>query len=320
MSASSRLQVPAASAFAVNFVVSLGAPVQVPNVVGLAESKAQAALVTAKLKVGLVTKANSTTVPVGSVISQTPAAGTSAAAGSGVDLAVSFGPAPVTVPNVVGMAQAKAEASITGAGLIVGSVATATSATVAPGNVISQTPIGGASAAAGSAVQLTVSLGVAVTVPNVVGLPQAQAQTAITAAKLTVGTVSKANSLTVAAGNVISQAPASGTTFPQGSLIDFLVSLGPPSVTVPNVVGLAEAQAQATIVAAKLAVGTVNKANSTTVAVGNVIIQAPAAGAMALQGLGRRPERLPRPAPGDGSKCCRARAGAGRSRAHRGEA
>ena len=62
-----------------------------------------------------------------------------------------------TVPNVVGQTQADASAAITLAGLKVGTVAQVHSATVAPGNVISQSPVAGLSASYGSAVNLTVS-------------------------------------------------------------------------------------------------------------------------------------------------------------------
>ena len=72
---------------------------------------------------------------------------------------MSTGPAPVTVPNVVGLTQAAATTAITGAGLTLGTVSTANSATVAAGNVISQAPVGGTSVSAGTSVNITVSLG-----------------------------------------------------------------------------------------------------------------------------------------------------------------
>jgi len=74
---------------------------------------------------------------------------------------VSSGAAAVTVPNVVGLTQAAAQTAITGAGLTVGTVTTASSATVPAGSVISQNPAAGASAAPGSAVALVVSSGAA---------------------------------------------------------------------------------------------------------------------------------------------------------------
>ena len=67
--------------------------VSVPNVVGLTQSAATTAITGAGLVVGTVTQQSSATVPAGSVISQNPAAGTSVAAGSAVNLVVSTGPA-----------------------------------------------------------------------------------------------------------------------------------------------------------------------------------------------------------------------------------
>jgi beta-lactam-binding protein with PASTA domain len=65
-----------------------------------------------------------------------------------------------------------------------------------------------------------------VTVPDVTGLSQASAQSAITAAGLTVGVISQSFSNTVADGNVISQTPGGGTSAPAGSPVDLEISLG----------------------------------------------------------------------------------------------
>jgi len=65
----------------------------------------------------------------------------------------------VTVPAVEGLVQSVAEAAIVAAGLAVGTVSTQSSASVAAGSVISQTPAGGTTASAGSAVNLVVSTG-----------------------------------------------------------------------------------------------------------------------------------------------------------------
>src|SRR6202162_2306762 len=75
------------------------------------------------------------------------------------------------------------------------------------------------------------------TVPNVEGLTQDAATTAITAAKLTVGTVTQQTSNTVATGKVISQDPASGGSAAQGSPVNLIISSGPQMVNVPNVGG-----------------------------------------------------------------------------------
>jgi hypothetical protein len=72
--------------------------------------------------------------------------------------------AQVSVPNVVGLQQAAAEAAITGARLAVGTVTFQTSDTVPEGEVISQAPVGGTIVAADSAVDLVVSSGTGVPV------------------------------------------------------------------------------------------------------------------------------------------------------------
>ncbi|WP_342349426.1 PASTA domain-containing protein, partial [uncultured Nitrospira sp.] len=155
----------------------------VPDVVGSSQITAESEITGAGLTVGAITITSHASVPSGNVISQNPAAGIDVVAGSPVDLVVSDGPALVTVPSVVGLPQSDAESAIIGAGLTVGTITTASHASVSSGSVISQTPGGGASVAAGSAVALVVSTGPApVTVPNVVGVPQAAAQAALTTA------------------------------------------------------------------------------------------------------------------------------------------
>ena len=65
------------------------------------------------------------------------------------------------------------------------------------------------------------------TVPNVVGQTQAAAQSNITGAGLTVGTIDPVNSPTVSAGIVISQSPLNGVSVAQNSAVSIVISLGP---------------------------------------------------------------------------------------------
>ena len=166
-----------------------------------------------------------------------------------------------------------------------GTVTQQTSNTVATGKVISQDPASGSSVAPGSPVNLVISSGPQmVTVPNVEGLTQDAATTAIRAAKLTGGTVTQQTSNTVATGKVISQDPASGNSVALGSPVNLIISSGPQMVTVPNVEGLTQDAATTAITAAKLTVGTVTQQTSNTVATGKVISQDPASGGSAAQG------------------------------------
>jgi 6-phosphogluconolactonase len=123
-----------------------------------------------------------------------------------------------------------------------------------------------------------------VAVPNIVGMTQAAATTAITGAGLTLGTVTMANSATVASGNVISESPAAAANVASGSAVNLTVSSGPAMVTVPDVVGMTQAAATTAITGAGLTLGTVTMASSATVASGNVISESPAAAASVASG------------------------------------
>ena len=131
----------------------------VPNVVGQTQASAQTILAGAGLAAGTIVTTASNTVPVGQVISQGIAAGTSVPAGAAVSLFISSGPQTATVPNVVGQTQAAAQSAISGVGLNIGTVTTAPSTTVAAGNIISQDPAGGTPVALGTSVNLIVSIG-----------------------------------------------------------------------------------------------------------------------------------------------------------------
>ena len=270
---------------AVELVVSLGPGIVVPNVVGLTQAAAEAAITAVSgLSVGVISTSNSNTIPPGSVISQNAPANTvvTATDTNAISLVVSQGPVMTPVPGVVSLTQAAAESAITSASLTVGTVSTAYDATVTAGSVISQTPAAGASVPLGSAVNLVVSLGpvTMVTVPNVIGSTQTAALNTLTSAGLN-GTVTYANSVTVPSGTVISQTPLAGTSVATGSAVALVVSSGP---AVPNVVSLSQVAAGAAIAGATLTVGTIDLANSDTVPAGSVISQNPTSGTTVLPG------------------------------------
>ena len=127
-----------------------------------------------------------------------------------------------------------------------------------------------------------------VTVPNVVNLTQAAANTAITGAGLVVGTVTQQSSATVPAGSVSSQNPTAGVGVTAGSAVNLVVSTGaaplPGPVMVPNVLNLTQAAAKAAINGASLVLGTISQQSSTTVPAGNVISQNPTAGTSVVAG------------------------------------
>ncbi|MBV9297646.1 MAG: PASTA domain-containing protein, partial [Verrucomicrobia bacterium] len=195
------------------------------------------------------------------------------------------GCAKVAVPNVEGSTQEAATTTITGAKLKVGTISQQISNTVVAGKVISQDPASGSPLAEGSAVNLVISSGPQMmAVPNVEGLTQEAATTAITGAKLKVGTVTQQISNAVVSGKVISQNPASGSSLAEGSPVNLVISSGPQTVAVPNVGGLTQSAAATAITGAKLKVGTITQRTSDTVVSGKVISQDPASGSSMAEG------------------------------------
>jgi beta-lactam-binding protein with PASTA domain len=204
--------------------------IAVPDIFGMTQSEAESAIISAGLGVGIVSTAYSNTVPNGYVMIQEPTANSMVAPSSTINIIISIGVEPISVPNVVGMLQADAETAIMSAGLTVGTVSTEYSSSVAAGYVISQDPTVGTSVTSGHLVSIVISLGTEpISVPDVVSMLQADAETAIESAGLVVGTISTAYSDTVAAGYVISQDPNAGILVAPGSSINIVISLGETS-------------------------------------------------------------------------------------------
>ena len=83
-----------------------------------------------------------------------------------------------------------------------------------------------------------------VKVPSVVGKDENAAKSAITAAGLTVGTVSEASSDTVESGLVISQAPSANSETESGGKVNIVLSSGPNKKKVTDVIGHESSRAQ----------------------------------------------------------------------------
>ena len=159
-----------------SIVITVTLDITVPDIVGLPQAVAEQAIAAASLAVGTVGSMNNETVPAGFVISQDPSAGTPAVEGSAVNFVVSLGPVLVTVPDVVGLGQAEAEAALTALQLVPGSIIDQESETVPAGSVISQNPPAGTSVARGTAIDLVVSLGFTNEPPTIVSVPPTAAE------------------------------------------------------------------------------------------------------------------------------------------------
>ena len=205
----------------VQLYVSKGVDMKtVPEVTGKSQDEAQRSLTDAGLAVGAVTDAYSEDVPQGQVISQSVAAGTSLAHDSAVDIVLSKGREPLTVPTLSGLSASAAKSAIEDLGL----VATPTEAysdTVAEGQVISQQTREGSTLHRGDSVAYTVSKGPEkVAIPDVVGLQREEARSRLEGAGFT---VKEEAILGGFFGTVRSSDPAAGTMTKKGSTVTITI-------------------------------------------------------------------------------------------------
>ncbi len=206
----------------ISVVVSRGQPfVAVPaDLAGLPFSEASAELAAVGLGVGGVERRYDEEVPAEHVISLGPDTPVRIQKRNFVGLIVSDGPAPRTVPDVVGSTEEEARSAIEGIGLVVAVADPAFSETVDEGRVISATPTPGKALARGDTVSIVVSKGPPlVTVPDVKGLSVDEAEAKLEAVGLQVsGTKGSTRR------DVTRTDPAAGTEVKPGSRVGLVTS------------------------------------------------------------------------------------------------
>ena len=221
----------------------------------------------------------SATIPAGDVISENPLAGTEVGVRSAVIITVSLGAPTCVLPSVVGDAKATATAQLVAVKAADGSncrlvvtPVTASSDTVAAGDVISQSPVAATMAAPGSLVTLTVSSG-----PATGGSSSgsASASGSASTSPSTTGTPSAPGT-----SSPPSTSPSVPTTTPPASSS----SAAAVTCSLPPVAGLTSAAADAAFEAVESSAGTACglaveevDVSSTTVDAGLVVSQVPAA-------------------------------------------
>jgi serine/threonine-protein kinase len=183
---------------------------------------------------------------IGKVLSTDPPSGTFLAAGGTVTLNVGGSPQPVTVPDLTGMTQQQAQATLQHAGLQMTASQTTTPTTdpTQLGKVASQVPNAQGQAQPGSTVTITLyGQPQPVPVPDVTKMPYAQAAQQLQGQGFKVKKQTKADS--APAETVIEENPAVGSQVAPNSTITLIVSDGSlTAITVPTLVGLTQAQAQ----------------------------------------------------------------------------
>jgi len=276
-----------AAAILIGYFALRGGPgaaqqIAVPKLQGQLASTAQKRL----LELGLqskVTSEDNPTVPVDRVIRQDPAPGAQVGKNDVVTLVVSGGLPRVAVPDIKDYSLDDAVRALTGAKLKY-KVVEAFSTTVPAKQLIDVNPPPGTSVRQNSTVALTVSKGAKpIFVPDLVGMTSAAARKKLAALGLTLNVAQQTESDTIPKDVIASQDPQPSASAAPSSTVNVIVSTGPSTITVPNVVGNDVDAAQAALRAAGLTPAlsyTVDAANPT----GKISLQKPEPGAKVKKG------------------------------------
>ncbi|HEY2639293.1 MAG TPA: Stk1 family PASTA domain-containing Ser/Thr kinase [Streptosporangiaceae bacterium] len=150
----------------------------------------------------------------------------------------------VTVPTLQGDTVPQAKAALTRLGFTPGTTTFKASTLVPKNHVIGTRPAAGATESRGTTINIVASSGIGnVTVPSVLGLPEAAAKLKITNAHLT-PKVEIGHSSSYGPGQVIDQSPASGMSVKPGSQVTITVNPSNTTQKVPSaILGLTKDQA-----------------------------------------------------------------------------
>jgi eukaryotic-like serine/threonine-protein kinase len=227
--------------------------VTLPSVVGVDLTAAERRLADLGLGVRVTAGGYSKQVPKGDVLRMRPTAGTDVDEEARITLVPSLGPPPVTVPDLTGSTVDQARTRLTEADLDLGAVHERYDDRYDVGHIVAQT--GGARAPFGSAIDIWVSKGPEpIPVPRVVGKPMDDAKAALSP---WVVTVEQRFSDTAPRDDVMAQTPRARTKLQPGRGVTIVVSLGPETFPMPDVVGLSKSAAATRLDSVGLSLGVV---------------------------------------------------------------
>ncbi|MCY4272174.1 MAG: Stk1 family PASTA domain-containing Ser/Thr kinase [bacterium] len=212
--------------------------VVVPDVVGMSNQAAIREIRSLGFSAREVFEASDTVVA-NEVIVQSPAALTELEQGAEVQITVSSGAAPVTVPGVVGQNANDAARFLQDRGFP-SELVVEPGSTAPAGQVLRQDPAAGTAVAPASTVVLFVAEGIqAIQVPDVAGMTLLRATQVLVQAGLVVAEeIIEEPAVEVPEGLVIGTDPSPPVLLLPDTPITIVVSAGPGSVVVPSLIGL----------------------------------------------------------------------------------
>jgi serine/threonine-protein kinase len=199
--------------------------VEVPSVVGLKAEQARDLLRTRHLLLTIGGERDDASHPAGTILSQTPLAGSMATPGSAVQTVLAKSVPVVVVPNVAGLKVEDATRHLQSLGLKLAAPASAPSDTVAAGLVVGTNPAVGTSTSPQTAVALVVSSGAAgKAVPKVVGMKLPRGKKILEDAGFKVGKTTYKYDRHYGEYVILKQTPAEGQKAAAGTEIELVVN------------------------------------------------------------------------------------------------
>lgn len=198
-------------------------------------------------------------------------------------------PAPLlpghqSVPRALGLTVAEAQAEIQTAKLQTADGGAEPHPSAPAGIVIWQDPPPGVIAPEGTKVTLVSSGGPPkIPVPDVANLDAGLAQSLIAAAGLVVSQVESVQAASPSGLAMLTRPPA-GTALAPGAGLTVVVSRGAPTIPIPDLLGMASADARTRLEMEGLQMGTVTRRRTSEASPGTVVAQTPGAGTLAAPG------------------------------------
>ncbi|WP_415950834.1 Stk1 family PASTA domain-containing Ser/Thr kinase [Streptomyces sp. KLOTTS4A1] len=225
--------------------INSGQFTQVPLILAKSEADARKRLEDAGLRVDeQVNEEYSNTYERGQVMGSDPEQGKRIREGGTVTLTVSLGQRIVRVPDVSGSTLAEAKQKLAKAGLEAGAVTREFSGEVPSGSVIRTDPSSGTRQQSGTTVELTVSKGEPIEVPDVTGETPDEARDELRREGLKVEIAPERVYSDHDKGLVAEQTPGSGASLGKGETITLTLSKGQEMIEVPDVTGLKVGEAR----------------------------------------------------------------------------
>ncbi|WP_055556286.1 Stk1 family PASTA domain-containing Ser/Thr kinase [Streptomyces sp. NBRC 110028] len=216
--------------------ISAGQFTNVPSVLKMTRSDAEKKLHSAGLDVKVV-QDYSDVVDKNKVISTKPGVGERIRSTGTVTIHVSQGPPRAEVPNVVGRPLTEAKQKIADAGLRVGTVTRSFSTETPRNAVLSTTPGPDAVRRPDTAVNIVVSKGEPIDIPDLIGDDPADARSELRDAGFKVEFAERRAFSDEDRGTVAAQSPGEGTKGAKGDTVTLTLSKGQQMIEVPDVEG-----------------------------------------------------------------------------------